>query len=54
MSKSIAAFMDKSVKTYACGEKAQQAKNVLTVAFTASDKRKQNEETAELDRKSVV
>lgn len=50
MPKSVAEFMDKSVKTYACGEKAQQAKNVLTAAFTASDKRKQNEESAEFAR----
>lgn len=50
MPKSVAEFMDKSIKTYACGEKAQQAKNVLTAAFTASDKRKQNEESAEFAR----
>ena len=50
MSKSIADFMDNAVKTYTCGEKAQQAKNVLTAAFTASDKRKQKEESAEFAR----
>lgn len=50
MPKSIVDFMEKPVKTYACGEKAQQAKNVLTAAFTASDKRKQNEESAEFAR----
>ena len=50
MSETVAEFMEKDVQKYACGEKTRQAKNVLTAAFTASDKRKQKEESAEFAR----
>ncbi len=50
MSGSVAEFMEKDVQKYACGEKARQAKKVLTAAFTASDSRKQKEESAEFER----
>ena len=50
MSGSVAEFMEKDVQKYACGEKARQAKKVLTAAFTASDSKKQKEESAEFER----
>lgn len=50
MSGSVAEFMEKDVQKYACGERAQQAKKVLAAAFTASDSKKQKEESAEFER----
>lgn len=50
MSETVAEFMEKDVQKYACGERARQAKKVLTAAFTASDSRKQKEESAEFAR----
>lgn len=50
MAETVKEFFEKPVKTYACGEKAQQAKKVLTAAFTASDSKKQKEESAEFGR----
>ena len=46
MSGTVAEFMQKTVKKYACGRKAQEAKKTLVKAFTASEKGKKGEETA--------
>lgn len=46
MSETVAEFMQKPVKKYACGRKAQEAKKTLVKAFTASEKGKKGEETA--------
>ena len=39
MSETVAEFMEKPVKKYACGRRAQQAKKTLMQAFTASGKK---------------
>ena len=39
MSETVAEFMEKPVKKYACGRREQQAKKTLMQAFTASDKK---------------
>ncbi len=44
MSKSIADFMDASVKSYACGRDAQETMGTLQKAFVASSKRKAGKE----------
>ena len=46
MSGTVAEFMQKPVKKYACGKRAEQAKKVLMNAFTASSKRKAADEKA--------
>ena len=44
MSETVAEFMQKPVKKYACGKRAEQAKKTLMNAFTASSKRKAADE----------
>ena len=44
MSETVAEFMQKPVKKYACGKRVEQAKKTLMNAFTASSKRKAAEE----------
>ena len=46
MSETVAEFMQKPVKKYACGKKAQEAKKTLMQAFTASKKRSAAKESA--------
>ena len=46
MSETVAEFMQKPVKKYACGKKAQEAKKTLMRAFTASKKRSAAKESA--------
>ena len=45
MSETVAEFMQKPVKKYACGREAQKAKKTLVNAFTASEKGKKDDET---------
>ena len=46
MSETVAEFMQKPVKKYACGKKAQEAKKTLMQAFTASEEGRKVEEEA--------
>ena len=46
MFETVAEFMQKPVKKYACGKKAQEAKKTLMRAFTASKKRSAAKESA--------
>ena len=50
MSETVAEFMQKPVKKYACGKRAEQAKKTLMNAFTASSKKNAFEEKALLEQ----
>ena len=46
MSETVAEFMEKPVKKYACGRKAKEAKKSLIKAFTASEEKRRPQESA--------
>ena len=50
MSETVAEFMQKPVKKYACGKRAEQAKKTLMNAFKASSKKSAAEEKALLEQ----
>ena len=50
MAKMVAEFMQKPVKKYACGKRAEQAKKTLMNAFVASSQKKAVSEKAQLEK----